>query len=207
MEKRVVVVSGGEIKDYKRMRSLLRHDDFFLYCDSGLRHQKELGVAPSLVVGDFDSHEKPGSGIIIELPREKDDTDTIFGVRKALDMGYREFVLLGMTGGRMDHTLANLFILDLLAQHGARGLIVDDWCEMERVGSEWKTIPDSFPYFSIIAWKGRVEGVDIENAKYPLLNASIDPSYQYAVSNEPLKGGARVRVGKGSALLLRDTRS
>ena len=57
--RRCVIVGGAEIRTYNRVRQYFRPDDFFIYCDCGLRHQKALGAEPDLIVGDFDSHEKP----------------------------------------------------------------------------------------------------------------------------------------------------
>ena len=200
---RAVIVGGGEIGNYSRARSFLKEGDYLVYCDSGLRHEEKLGKA-DLIVGDFDSFP-PGERKceVISLPEKKDDTDTIYGVKEAYSRGFRDFLLLGFTGRRMDHTLANIYVLDYLAQKGAAAKVVDDWCEMETVGKEWKEIPSSFPYFSLIAWKGKVEGVDIENALYPLSSAEVESSWQYCVSNEPLYPGARGRVRKGSMLLVK----
>ena len=73
---RCVIVSGAPIGDYSRIRRYLRLDDFFVFCDGGLRHRAGLQAEADLIVGDFDSHEKPAGGAeIIALPREKDDTD------------------------------------------------------------------------------------------------------------------------------------
>ncbi|MGN1163756.1 MAG: thiamine diphosphokinase [Candidatus Ornithospirochaeta sp.] len=202
---RCVVVGGGEISTYSRIKKLLRDDDYFIFCDSGLRHEEDLGVVGDLVVGDFDSYPNPmREGRTVVLPERKDDTDTMYGVKYGLSLGFRSFLLLGMTGRRLDHTLSNIYALDYLSSHGAEGKVVDDWSEIEVVGREWTLVSDAFPFFSLIAWKGRAEGVYIENAEYPLSGKTIDPSWQYGVSNESLNGGARVRVEKGSLLLIKD---
>ena len=57
--RRCVIVGGAEIRTYDRVRQYFRPDDFFIYCDCGLRHQEALRAEPDLIVGDFDSHEKP----------------------------------------------------------------------------------------------------------------------------------------------------
>lgn len=56
---RCVIVGGAGIGCYQRIRDSLREDDWFVYCDGGLNHQRELGRKPDLIVGDFDSHERP----------------------------------------------------------------------------------------------------------------------------------------------------
>ena len=208
MEKRrAVVIAGGEIISYERVRSFLGPEDYYIFCDSGLFHKENLNVEPDLIIGDFDSHEKVDTGSeIITLPEMKDDTDSLSGVKLALKRGFKDFLLLGMTGRRMDHTLCNLYLLSYIKSHHGRALIVDDWSEMEVVEKEEVFISDSYAYFSLIAWKGKCEGVNIENALYPLSSAVIEPEYQYGISNEPLKGGSRVWVEKGSLLLIKDWR-
>lgn len=205
--RRAVVIAGGEIISYERVRSFLKPEDYYIFCDSGLFHKEGLNVEPDLIIGDFDSHEKVDTGSeIITLPEMKDDTDSLSGVKLALKRGFKDFLLLGMTGRRMDHTLCNLYLLSYIKSHHGRALIVDDWSEMEVVEKEEVFISDSYAYFSLIAWKGKCEGVNIENALYPLSSAVIEPEYQYGISNEPLKGGSRVWVEKGSLLLIKDWR-
>ena len=205
--RRAVVIAGGEIISYERVRSFLKPEDYYIFCDSGLFHKEGLNVESDLIIGDFDSHEKVDTGSeIITLPEMKDDTDSLSGVKLALKRGFKDFLLLGMTGRRMDHTLCNLYLLSYIKSHHGRALIVDDWSEMEVVEKEEVFISDSYAYFSLIAWKGKCEGVNIENALYPLSSAVIEPEYQYGISNEPLKGGSRVWVEKGSLLLIKDWR-
>lgn len=205
--RRAVVIAGGEIISYERVRSFLKPEDYYIFCDSGLFHKEGLNVEPDLIIGDFDSHEKVDTGSeIITLPEMKDDTDSLSGVKLALKRGFKDFLLLGMTGRRMDHTLCNLYLLAFIKSHNGRALIVDDWSEMEVVEKEEVFISDTYAYFSLIAWKGKCEGVNIENALYPLSSAVIEPEYQYGISNEPLKGGSRVWVEKGSLLLIKDWR-
>ena len=205
--RRAVVIAGGEIISYERVRSFLKPEDYYIFCDSGLFHKEGLNVEPDLIIGDFDSHEKVDTGSeIITLPEMKDDTDSLSGVKLALKRGFKDFLLLGMTGRRMDNTLCNLYLLSYIKSHDGKALIVDDWSEMEVVEKEEVFISDSYAYFSLIAWKGKCEGVNIENALYPLSSAVIEPEYQYGISNEPLKGGSRVWVEKGSLLLIKDWR-
>lgn len=203
--RRCVIVGGAAIGNYETVRGYFRADDFFIYCDSGLSHQERLGRAADLIVGDFDSHEKPHTETeTIVLPCEKDDTDTVYAVKEALNRGFEEFLLIGAAGGRLDHTLGNLSILVKLFSLGKHGLLVDDYSEMEIVGKEPVKIADSFPFFSLLNLTGRAENITIRDAKYPLANARITCDYQYGVSNEPLPGRtATVTVGDGELLLIR----
>lgn len=203
--KRCVIIGGAEIRDADRIREALREDDYCIYCDCGLRHREALGREPDLIVGDFDSHENPHLPVeTLVLPREKDDTDTVFAVKEAIRRGFTDFLLLGVIGARLDHSLGNVAILFYLAERGLHGLILDDYSEMEAVGKDGAEIAPDFPYFSLLNVTGRAKGVFVKDAKYPLRNAEITPAYPYGISNEPLPGRtAQVRVEDGELLLVR----
>ena len=202
---RCVIIGGAGIHNYTHIQSILNKNDFFIFCDSGLKHMDRLGIPPHLIVGDFDSHPNPLLPTeTIVLPCEKDDTDTFFAVKEAIRRGFSDFLLIGVIGGRLDHSLGNLSILLYLAQLGKRGQIVDDYSEMELVGSEPVTVSDAFSYFSLLNISGIARGISITNAKYPLENGEITPQYAYGVSNEVLPGKtATVSVAEGNLLLVK----
>ena len=203
--KRCVIVGGADISDVAAVRRYLRPDDFVIACDSGLRHTATLGLTPNLIVGDFDSSARPDTDIeTIVLPCEKDDTDTVFAAKEALSRGFDDFLLLGAAGGRLDHTLGNIAVLLMLDAQSKRAILVDDYSEMEIVSQNPVLVPDTFPYFSLLAVDGAASGVTVRNAKYPLDRAVITPAYPYGVSNEPLPGqAAEVSVETGRLLLIK----
>lgn len=203
--KRCVIVGGADINNYEYIKSCLQNDDFIVFCDSGLKHLESLQVKPGLIVGDFDSHDNPHLNVeTIVLPCEKDDTDTVFAVKEANKRGYDEFLLIGVVGARLDHTLGNVSILLYLNSLGKKAKIIDDYSEMEIDSKEPAYIDDAFAYFSLLNISGTAKGVTIENAKYLLNNAEITCEYQYGISNEVLKRKtAKVSVEKGNLLLVK----
>ncbi len=205
--RRCVVIGGADIGRYDRIRSYLREDDFYICCDSGLKHREGLGIVPDLIVGDFDSHEDPHLDIeTITLPCEKDDTDTVFAVKEALKRGFEEFLLVGVIGGRLDHTLGNVSLLLMLHAQGKTAVAVDDFSEMEIVSRRPVAISDQYAFFSLLNISGTAQGVTIQNAKYPLDGAEITCEYQYGISNEVLPGKtAQVWVQEGKLLLIKVT--
>ena len=206
--RRCVIIGGASIGDYGTVSAKLRQDDYMIYCDCGLRHMDGLGAEPDLIVGDFDSYSNPEFDTeTIVLPCEKDDTDTVFAVKEALRRGFEDFLLIGVVGERLDHTLGNVSILLMLDSEGKVGTIIDDYSEMEIVSDRCEMpciIDDSYVYFSLINISGTARGVTIRGAKYPLENAEITCEYQYGVSNEVIPGcTAEVSVGEGRLLLVK----
>ena len=204
-ESRCVIIGAAPVKNYKKIRSFLRDDDFVIVCDGGLNHIRKLKVRPDLIIGDFDSHKNPRSKIeTIVLPHEKDDTDSFFALKTALSRGYKDFLFIGMLGARLDHGLGNLYMLLKCRNEGAKALMLDDYSELELVGQEEKSISDRYAFFSLLNISGTACGITIKDALYPLENAEITQEYQYGVSNEVPSGKtARVTVNKGNLLLVK----
>ena len=204
---RCVVIAGADIENYDFVKSHFTKDDFFAYCDCGLRHMEKLGAAPDLIVGDFDSHENPHMDVeTIVLPCEKDDTDTIYAVKTLASRGFDEFLIVGAIGNRFDHTLGNLSILLLLDSMGKKGQIVDDYSIMELCTPKHEcVVEDTYSYFSTIALAGSAENVSIQDAKYPLKDGTIKPDYQYGISNEvaPASKLSHISLGKGRLLVVK----
>ena len=202
---RCVIVGGAGIREYQQIRKSLRGDDWFVYCDGGLRHVQELGREPNLIVGDFDSHEQPETDMeMIVLPREKDDTDTVYAVKEAVRRGFREFLLIGVIGERFDHTFGNVSLLLYLDALGIPACILDDYSEMKIVSRETAEVKDDCSWFSLLNISGTAKGITILNAKYPLEDGEITSEYQYGISNEVLPGKtACVSVREGRLLLVK----
>ena len=202
---RCVIIGNAEIRRYDRIRSDLRQNDFFVYCDGGLKHMPELGREPDLIVGDFDSHKKPETTAeTIVLPREKDDTDTVYAVKEAIRRGYTDFLLIGVAGERFDHTFGNISLLLYLDFRGMKARILDDYSEMEIVSRETAEIGDTWSYFSLLNISGTARGIRILDAKYPLEDGEITSEYQFGISNEVLPGKtARVSLREGCLLLVK----
>ena len=204
-QSRCVIIGAAPTKNYKKIRTFLRPDDFVIACDGGLNHIRKLRVKPSLIVGDFDSHKNPHSTIeTIALPREKDDTDSVFALKTAIARGFKDFLFIGMIGARLDHGLGNLYMLLKCFEEGLTAMMLDDYSEMQLVGKKEARITDDYAYFSLLNITGAARGITIKDAKYPLENAEIKQDYQYGISNEVLPNKkAAVSVSEGQLLLIK----
>jgi len=199
-------VGGAEIKNYKLIRNYFEPEDFFIYCDCGLKHEKFLERKPDLIIGDFDSHPKPENfQNLIALPIEKDDTDTIYAIKHAINLGFEDFILIGATGGRQDHNLGNIYALLMLANRNKNAKIIDDYSEIKIIKANEKIKIKRDPkwrFFSLINITGTAKGIYIKGAKYNLEDAEINPEFQYGISNEILDDFAEIFLTEGFLLLI-----
>ena len=179
--------------------------DYVIAADRGFDSLMAYGVTPNLAVGDFDSlGHRPSHPNVIQLPAEKDDTDMVYAIRKGLALGYRRFVLLGGVGGRLEHTLGNLQLLDWLALHGAQGFLAGEKTAATclRDGKSISFPPSMAGYLSVFCNSGAAEGVTLSGLKYPLEDYTLTGDFPLGVSNQFLGVEASVSVERGSVLLI-----
>ncbi len=202
---RCVIVGASPFTDAALLKRHLDKDDYIIAADGGLRLLEAMGIAPHAVIGDFDSAACPkDTAVPIKLlPTHKDDTDVFAAAKEALSLGYREFLLLGCLGGRLDHTVSNLFLLRFLHENGARGVLVDECHEVHLLANGTHTVPlASGWYFSLLPYGGNAEGVSIDGAEYPLENAVLDTCFPLGVSNGFLENDVVITVKTGFLLLI-----
>lgn len=160
---------------------------FVIAADAGWQQAGALGLTVDLAVGDYDSSPAPTHlPAVVRLPPEKDDTDAHYAAKEALERGFRDITLLGMLGGRADHSLAALATLLHLAQSGADALLADEHTEIRCTGpGNMLRVPRvEGAYLSVFPAAGQARGVRLRGVKYPLTDAVLRPAVPLGVSNE-----------------------
>jgi len=162
---------------------------------------REHNIMPNLVVGDFDSLSVPPSGKydVITLPAEKDDTDMAVALREGWSRGYRAFHIYGGTGGRMDHTLANISCLAGLAERGGRGYLYGDGVIITAIHNDTITFPtEARGTISVFSHSNSSVGVTERGLKYTLSGATMVNTNPTGVSNEFIGEPSAISVEDGT---------
>lgn len=112
MSEYACIVCNGEFSLSLELEKLLNQAAFIIAADGGLSHLDVLGIAPSVIVGDMDSVE-PSLLDKYRTPkltasRDKSETDTELAIKHCFESGYTKIFLIGATGGRLDHEMANI---------------------------------------------------------------------------------------------------
>ena len=184
--------------------------DLIIAADSGYNNASRLGVRPGLLLGDLDSIDRkklaPDELEHIEkiiVPSIKDDTDTQLAVDTALSRGADKIYIIGGLGGRLDHTLSTVFLLEYIKDKGARGVITDGRNRVRIMESgEELTIKRGYKYLSLVGLTDTCEGVSISGVFYPLKDAVLERKYAFAVSNEITADAAEISLSKGILLVI-----
>lgn len=201
---RCVIVGAGEISSYEKAKNLLKEDDYIISADGGYEHLKKMGITPNLATGDFDSSQNvPTDTKTIVLNAEKDVTDTFYATEIAIEKGFKEIVYIGMLGGRLDHSIANIQTLNFLLDNGVTGHIYGEKTYITAIRNSRITLyPQKNKYLSVFTAGDKAEGVYIKNAKYKLDNYTLKNNYPIGVSNEFTNNNTYIEVKNGTILIM-----
>ena len=127
MAQKACIFCNGRLNNPVRVRQIAEDCDLLIAADGGTRYCADLGLTPHVIIGDADSNGsdrwKNNTSIErIRYPINKDKSDAALAVDYALDLGCRQAILVAATGGRLDHTLANVA---LLASHPGQVALFD----------------------------------------------------------------------------------
>lgn len=201
------IFAGGKISntDFINPCEIREKSGFIICADSGLHIAEKVGIAPDLIVGDFDSYigSLPENIEIYRSVPEKDDTDTLMAVRIAIDRGYDEIRLYGGLGARFDHSFANIQTLVFAYENGCKMTIYDaDNILTLRGAGEYEFPCKNDWYFSLFALTEKADIGELKGVKYPLENYVMSISYPIGVSNEITADKAYLRINSGLVLVI-----
>ena len=188
---------------------LAEPDDFLIAVDGGFAHCLAAGLEPDLFVGDLDSLAPELVGLItcgrIELPCDKDDTDTIYACKEGLARGYTNFALHAALGGDVGHELANMQTLAFLHEHGASGVLYGDSQRVHLVTSSDEPQGFSAPpgtRVSVLAFGGDAYGVTECGLQWELEDAALSCAIPLGVSNRSCREQFQIGVRDGMLLVI-----
>ena len=196
---RCVILSACPVSP--ELAKLLRPDDFIIACDAGYSNCTPLGCKPNIIVGDFDTAPCPEQqdDDIVVLPHVKDDTDTEAAIRLAIENGAEDITLLGATGSRIDHMLANIELLGIGLERKIPMQIIDanNRIRMIDSGIVIREAEQFGRYVSLIPYSMEVKNVTLKGFKYTLENYTMHKFNSLGISNEITADEAQISFTDG----------
>ncbi|MBR2527911.1 MAG: thiamine diphosphokinase [Blautia sp.] len=220
MEYDAIIFTGGNLEGSfatefltKAYDNIISEKPFLAAADSGLHFLYTHGIVPDLIMGDFDSVnpealawlESRHSDRMIRLNVMKDDTDTQAVVRTCLDRGKKKLALLGGTGSRIDHMLANLSLLLLAREYGGELVLVDSHNRIRLLPHHTVITRDgSFgDYISFFPLNGCVSGLTLKGFVYPLEGKTLTAwDYGLTVSNRLAEETGSITYSEGQLVMI-----
>lgn len=213
MSKRIVIVSGGKISEEFVLPILQKEENRnIIGVDRGMEFLYRNQIMPSYIVGDFDSvseeignyYRKQTDVPIREYNPVKDASDTEIAIRLAVTLGCKELLILGATGGRLDHLWANVQSLMIPLRAGIDARILDEQNRIRLIKGEitLKRTEAYGPYFSVFPLGDKIYGFNITGARYPLKDHTLTPYDSLCVSNQFAEDEVRISAPDGVVILM-----
>lgn len=206
------MVLGGRAPSGDFLSTLSEFGDVWAV-DRGVDACRAAGVAPKLLVGDFDSASGESRSWALKLgvpvseyQKDKDMTD----FQLALEIFKREhksdgtkLFLTGAFGGRFDHLWSLLISFMNLVDDEVPFCIADEIEGLlilkgpDEYSLNFQRIPKAL---SLISFSEQCLGVSISGVRWPLADVELKYSFPYAVSNR-LDSGANTKIACSSGTL------
>ena len=203
----LILLSYMECVTPDMAQELAETADYIIAADGGQNRAREFGLQPDCVIGDFDSTtlNEDFDCLYITYPAEKDLTDTEAALTHALEKGCRNVILLGGMGGRLDHTMGNIGLLDKYYNSFDHMEFIDGKNRMELLKDSGRTLKRDarYKYFGLVSLNAEASGIDIRGAKYELTGASLERASTLGVSNEFSEDTVDIYVREGTLLIVR----
>ncbi|MCM1363740.1 MAG: thiamine diphosphokinase [Faecalibacterium sp.] len=181
-----------------------RADDFVICADGGADAAERNGITPDLFVGDFDSLGRvPKGENVIVHPTEKDETDSLLAVNCGLERGYKDFIMYGMLGGRLDHTYANIQLLMYLCEKDAIGTLIGCGYKITAIKNSRVDYDETESgMISVFSFIPESRGITISGLKYEVSDFTLKSTFPMAVSNEFLGKKSYIEVKDGALIIM-----
>lgn len=192
---KTVIISGGAI-DEGFVETVLAENEgaYIIGVDKGLNYLYHHNIKPNYIVGDFDSidnevieyYRKETDIPIREFNPLKDATDTEIALRLGITLGSEEILILGATGGRIDHLWANVQSLAIAAKANVKAYIMDKRNKITVIDKPCvlKKSEAYGKYLSVFSLDGEVFEFNMKGTKWPLFHHTLKPYDSLTVSNE-----------------------
>lgn len=199
--RKCIIIGAGEFSAPKA----INEDDLIIAADGGYDHARAAGISPHLFIGDMDSivSSLPENIEKITFPERKDYTDMHLSYLEGKKRGCLEFEIYGGTGGRSDHTFANISLLLGIAEDGLYGSMISQSEVCTVIKNKSLTISGKAgKYISVFAIGGIATGVTIKGLDYEVSDVTLTPDFPLGVSNKFTDNIAEISVISGALLVI-----
>ena len=207
---KVLIITGGNIDDDFAFSFLSdKNYDEIIAVDGGLAFADRVkhrinDFRPTHLVGDFDTIDP----VILEQYIHCEDIAVKLALRlvseHSTSLDEKVLHIIGGTGTRLDHVMANLQMLKNIMESGVQGAIIDSNNYIEMIcGLRILNRSEIFgKYLSLIPASMELRGITLDGFKYPLKNARTCFGESLCVSNELISDEGYIEIKEGIAWMI-----
>ena len=209
--KRAVIFVNGNLSNIDQAKNIIEKGDCLIATDGAAGHIMKLGLIPSVIIGDMDSissnlleRSRLSSTKLIKYPTKKDKTDFELAVDYCLESKFEEIIIFGILGDRIDHFIANIFLITKIQtqKRSTKIKIIEDKKETYVLNEKIEISGQVGDELSIIPISSKLDGVVTSGLEYKLDNETLSLGSTRGISNVFNNSLITVKVRKGVALII-----
>lgn len=203
MHRNILIISAGSNLCNEKLKEYINKSDYIICADGGYKYIEKNGIEPDLLVGDFDSlkieHEFKNT---ITLPIKKDETDTLFALKKAFELNPENIIIYAGIGSRFDHSYANVCLLNMCLEKNIDAFVTDGYNRVYLIDNEMKLKNEKGNTLSIYSFSEFCEGVTLDGFEYSLENFYLEKYNILGTSNIIISDEASIKLSSGKLLII-----
>lgn len=203
-----LIIGSGSNIDKEIFESENINIEYVICADGGLEKAEYINLIPNIIIGDLDSVNKivlkkylDMNIKLIKYPAEKNYTDMELAIEYALEKGFKDIVLIGASGTRLDHTYANVLLIEAYYKKGVKLKLIDNNNIIQIITNNMEIQNKTNYFVSIIPVTEFIEGVTLQGFKYPLNNVVVNRGSTLCISNQIISEKGIITLNKGTALV------
>lgn len=209
--KRAIIFVNGNLSNIGQAKNIIEKEDCLIAADGAAKHIIKLGLVPNVIIGDMDSispnlleQSHLPHTTFIKYPTKKDKTDFELAVDYCLENKFEEIIIFGILGDRIDHFIANIFLITKI-QSEKRSIkikIIENKKEIYALNEKIAISGQVGDELSIIPISSKLEGVVTNGLEYKLNNETLSLGSTRGISNVFSSSLITIKARKGVALVI-----
>lgn len=200
-----LIFVNGPLPQRRRLQRPLQEADLILCANGGANRALAIGISPDFVIGDLDSIDQDVRTTLDEIKfiykPGQENSDLEKTLQFAVEKSITKVTIVGISGGRLDHQICNLNILEkfcdrleieILEECGSAIFVRDKAIFAGVIGQQ----------ISIFAFR-QVSGVTTKGLKFPLNDAELEWAVSDGLSNEIVANPVEIVVKTGTLFVFR----
>ncbi len=203
--KKVLIIANGERVRHAVLKKQATEADYIIAADGGIATCIKYGIKPDCVIGDLDSFDrmpqKDVEGVKILRINDQDTTDVQKAISYAQSLNPDRIDMYCVFGKRVDHTIANIFILHNYTDNTPL-YMHEDFGHLAIIFPGTTYIKNAVGQTVSVFSLDQVSGLHLDGFEFAIEKSNITPGF-IGVSNKIIKSKASISFDSGRLLFYR----
>jgi thiamine pyrophosphokinase len=199
----ILIIADGKKPNIDIINKYVAQAQFIIATDGAYDYLTDVNIIPNYVIGDMDSITKQiDDNVIIIKDEDQETTDLEKAINFVITLECNDVIVLGATGGRLDHTLYNLHLLKKYQNLLELTYIDNYFTILLPKDRSIKFAGKNGVLISLLSLSNKVVGISTVNLRYPLINEDLENGIRSGCSNEITADFAEISWHEGDLIVM-----